>query len=178
MLFIILTLLNLLSYLSVPLLALFLGKTYFQLLNGFLILIIGLLINNVDYFTKIPNYFFSWLPSLTGNELKVLLAIFRLTSGYRQVSGVITLEKISEVTGVAVNNLAFLINSLVNKGRLEKYHYKHTFKYAIPVNYESLSNKNTRQCYLAHTKNTCPYLLLSSVSPQCKGCPRYEINKK
>lgn len=132
----------------------------------------------MEYYTQVPNDFFTWLPNLTGNELKVLLAIFRLTAGYKQVSGVLTQEKLSQVTGINRRHLPPILNSLVSKGRLEKYSYKHTFKYAVPLSLSSLSTKDTKECYLAHTKETCPYLLLQAVSPQCKGCPRYEINKK
>lgn len=52
-------------------------------------------------YTKIPNYILDEiLPSLNGNEFKVLVAILRKTAGWQKNSDAIALSQLKELTGI------------------------------------------------------------------------------
>lgn len=129
-------------------------------------------------FTPVDNEFFKWLPDLTGNELKVLLAFLRESAGWHKPVAKLSLSEISSVCGIPRKHLSPVIADLVRRGKVERYKYKGSYKYIVLLYSGDKENKVTQACYLKHSPEDCPYLKNGVVETRCLRCPRYLLHKK
>lgn len=73
-------------------------------------------------FTRVPNIFFDdWLPALSGNEIKVLMAIWRKTIGWRKDIDNISSRQLTRLCGLSRSSTTHAVKSLVSKGLIEKF---------------------------------------------------------
>jgi phage replication O-like protein O len=64
-------------------------------------------------YTKIPNSIFDILPALSGTQAKVIMAIYRATSGWQRNSAPLSLSTLAKMTGASVRQISDALNHLV-----------------------------------------------------------------
>lgn len=126
-------------------------------------------------FTPIDNALFELLPVLKGNELKIMLAIIRQTTGWHKETTALTYRDISILTGIPLHNLTRDTESLIEKGYLKRFRRAKSLVYRT-VLHQELSSK-TKECYQQHTPEDCTFITKKIVEPQCIQCPRYLLKK-
>jgi phage replication O-like protein O len=64
-------------------------------------------------YTKIPNSIFDILPALSGTQVKVIMAIYRATSGWQRNSAPLSLSTFAKMTGASIRQISDALNHLV-----------------------------------------------------------------
>jgi phage replication O-like protein O len=67
-------------------------------------------------YTKIPNHIFELLPTLSGVEVKVLMAIYRHTAGWQRESATLSLSMLAKLTGASIRQISSASSALVAHG--------------------------------------------------------------
>lgn len=65
-------------------------------------------------YTKIPNSIFDILPALSGTQVKVIMAIYRATSGWQRNSAPLSLSTFAKMTGASIRQISDALNHLVD----------------------------------------------------------------
>jgi phage replication O-like protein O len=126
-------------------------------------------------FTAVDNEFFTLLPLLSGNEVKVLLIIIRNTYGWHKDTTTIKQKEIAKETGINERNVTKHITTLIEKGFMKKTQSDSGLKYKFCIN---VKTTKTLECYETYTTGNCPFAKTKKEETYCLKCPRYLLSKK
>lgn len=127
-------------------------------------------------FTSIDNELFNLLPVLTGNELKVLLAVIRQTVGWHRAVVSLRHIDISLITGVPQHTVYRSIKSLVQKGYLKRFERSGNVMYRVSLFTDS--TVETEVCYNKYPAGECPFCVTGKVETYCIKCPKYLLSQE
>jgi phage replication O-like protein O len=93
-------------------------------------------------YTQISNEFIEYMPKLSGSAVKVGLAIFRKTIGWRKKTDRVSYSQIQELTGLSINSLKKGIEELENVF-ITKLETKYGYRYDLNISENAISKIDT-----------------------------------
>jgi phage replication O-like protein O len=93
-------------------------------------------------YTQISNEFIEYMPKLSGSAVKVGLAIFRKTIGWRKKTDRVSYSQIKELTGLSINSLKKGIEELENVF-ITKLETKYGYRYDLNISENAISKIDT-----------------------------------